>query len=192
MQISYKLKYDMRHIIFIILTLTLTVSKSQTPSGTITTHKCEIQDTISKTYGDFLISMTLNKECYRYTVKITNQKTKKSLNIPNQLQCVYFSKVENDVILFDFGTSLTRLEYFYDLKQEKIIDSMCICACCLDSVVRHPDKCNFALILSEKKVKELKLPKCETIPMEFNGYTEEVYYDFQLKKIIHTGRYKCT
>ncbi len=181
----------MRNIILIILTFSFMVSKSQTTGGTVTTNEYEIQDTIDKTYGDFLISMTLNKDCYRYTVKITNQKTKKTLHIPNQLQCVYFAKVENNVVLFDFGTSVTRLEYFYDLKQEKIIDSISICESCLDSVVQHPDKSNFALILTEKRVKELKLPKCEAVPMEFNGYTEEVYYDFQLKKIIHTGRYKC-
>jgi len=180
----------MRQLIFLILLFTLTSAKSQTKDSSVSNRKCEIKDTIDYITGDYLISMTLNKECYHYDVKIINQKNKKTLYIPNQLKCVFFGKVENDIVVFDYGTSLRRIEYFYDLKQEKIIDTLNILGCCLDSVV-NPDKCFFALIIPDEKIMKLKLPKCDTEPKEFNGYIEEVYYDFQQRKIIHTGHYKC-
>ena len=141
------------------------------------------------TYSNYEVSLIKDLNCDWTKVSITNLKTKKPLNLPSQLKCISFEGIIDGIAIFDYGTSIIRDKYIYDLNKDKLIDTLEIISLTGEKIIDN--KFYYTRILTEAEIKNKKLPECVNTQVDFSGYIEEMYYDFHNKIKRHTGKIKC-
>ncbi len=159
-------------------------------AGSDPTQKMSCPDSCEIIYQDYTVDTKAHQETVGESITITNNKTEDQYNIEIKEAegAQYFNGLLGNIAMIDIGTGSIRDLAIYDLQTQKVIT---ILKGLVNDATIKDRKLNYEALLSEQRVKELKLPACSNPNLEVSGYTETMIYDFVIKKSVSTQKYDC-